>query len=198
MEKTGSIKESVELIVIGSSSGGISALRSILTALPADFSIPLVLIVHRLKNVRNHLHDLFQGFTSLKVKEVEEKEKIRPGYVYIAPANYHLLIESDRSFSLIVDEPVNFSRPSIDVSFVSAAEVYRQNLLGILLSGANDDGAKGLLSIYENKGKVYVQDPEEAQVQTMPQAALNLLSGTKGLKLSEIAEKICALSSLKP
>jgi two-component system chemotaxis response regulator CheB len=172
MLKTKFTDELNKVIVIGTSAGGINALKPLLSSLKKDFKHPIIIVIHRLKNVKSHLVSVLQTFCTLKVKEAEEKEFLQAGYVYVAPSNYHLMLETDLYFSLIVDELVNFSRPSIDVSFVSFSEVLKDKLLGIVLTGANADGAIGAKAIFENGGQVWVQEPETAYVQTMPKAAL--------------------------
>jgi two-component system, chemotaxis family, protein-glutamate methylesterase/glutaminase len=175
-----------EAIAIGASWGGMSALIRIIADLPKDFSMPIIVVLHRLRNVKSSLIELIDDKVEISVKEVEEKEKILPGCVYIAPANYHILIENDETFSLCNCAPVKFSRPSIDVFFESAAPVYRKRLIGILLTGANSDGADGLEMIKSYGGTVIVQDPEEAEVNTMPLAAITKVPGCKIMSLSEI------------
>lgn len=161
-------------VVIGASAGGTVALQKILPFLPAGFPLPVV--------IAQHLHPLqdgaaivhYSGGCELVVKDVEEKESVRPGFVYFAPPNYHLLIEDDNTFSLSVDEKVHFTRPSIDVLFESAADAYGVNLVGIILSGANQDGAAGLLRIKQSGGLTVVQDPQDAEVNYMPKAAIEV------------------------
>ncbi len=180
-------KNSDALVIIGTSAGGIHALKAIFQAMDPGFHLPIVVTIHRLKNVKSHMESVLQASTDLLVKEAEEKEVIRPGHIYISPANYHLLVEKDKSISLSVDELVNFSRPSIDVSFVSASEVYGENIIGIILTGANADVAKGLQSIYENGGLTMVQNPASAQVDTMPAEALKTTPEAIVLTLDEIS-----------
>lgn len=168
------MNRSYEAVVIGASAGGSAALAQLLPRLPAAF--PLAVVVVR------HLHPLQTGLPfpyqtrdwALPLKEADEKEPIRPGWIYFAPPNYHLLIESDRTFALSIDERVNYVRPSIDVLFESAADVYGVHLVGVILSGANQDGAAGLRRIKERGGLTVVQDPATAEISLMPQAALAL------------------------
>lgn len=159
-------------IVIGTSAGGLTALSRLLENLPADFSVPLIIVQHRSKEPRDLLEEILQQRTRLVVKQADEKEQIKKGIVYIAPPDYHLLIEEDQTFSLTADERVCYSRPSIDVLFDSAAGVYKEKLIGIILTGANADGSQGIISISRNRGITISQDPEEAQYSTMPQAAI--------------------------
>ena len=165
-----------EAIVIGTSAGGSAALKEILPELPKDYNLPVIIV--------QHMHPLQAGPAiihnctecALEVKEAEEKESVQPGYVYFAPANYHLLIEDDRSFALSIDEKVNYTRPSIDVLFESAADVYGSRLIGIILSGANNDGVAGMLRIKRSGGLVIVQDPDTADAPFMPNAVLEAIS----------------------
>lgn len=165
---------SIDAVVIGGSAGALEALFAIVAALSVGFSCPLVVVVHILPDRRSYLSEVLGARAKLPVKEAEATEPLAGGTVYIAPPNYHLLIERKRCFSLSVDEPVHHSRPSIDVLFESAARAYGPGLVGILLSGANEDGAQGLASIRRAGGTTIVQAPETAEVATMPRAALRL------------------------
>lgn len=164
------------LIAIGGSAGSLNALFRILSGLPKDFSIPILLVVHRLTSSESTLQELLTLKTHYKVLEIEEKETITNGHLYICPPDYHVLVEDDYSFSLDFSEKVNFSRPSLDVVFKSAAEIYEDRLTAILLSGANADGVEGLQYVKEKGGKVMVQDPIDAQVSYMPEQALKHLT----------------------
>ena len=157
-----------KLVVIGGSSGSLQVIINILGRLPNEYPIPVLLIIHRAYSNDSMLLDLLVLKSNLTVREVEEKDKIIPSYVFLAPADYHVLIEKDETFTLDYSEKLNFSRPSIDVSFISAAEVYGKNLIGILLSGANEDGAEGLKEIKEQGGHTIIQHPDEAMVNFMP------------------------------
>jgi two-component system, chemotaxis family, protein-glutamate methylesterase/glutaminase len=159
-------------IVIGGSSGALDALGVILPALPRDLLVPLAIVLHVPPSKPNGLVDLFRRATALGVKEAEDKEPLSPGTVYFACPSYHLLVERGRHFSLSVDEPVHFSRPAIDVLFESAADAYGQALAGVLLSGANEDGAHGLACILAAGGTTLVQDPDTALARQMPDSAL--------------------------
>lgn len=187
-------KENYEAIVIGASWGGMSAIIRILSDLPEDYPIPVIVILHRLRNVKSSLIQLVDDKVKINVYEVEEKEHVEPGKVYIAPANYHLLLENDFTFSLCNSAPVKYSRPSIDVFFESAARVYKDKLIGILLTGANSDGAEGLKYIKEKGGIVIVQDPDEAEVNTMPLAAITTVPDCNILTLSEINKLLKSLA----
>ena len=157
-----------KLVVIGGSSGSLEVIMQILGRLPNNYPIPVLLIIHRGYSADSMLLDLLGSKSNNPVREVEEKDKILPSFVYLAPADYHVLIEKDQTFTLDYSEKVNFSRPSIDVSFISAAMVYGERLTGILLSGANDDGSEGLKQIKEHGGYTIVQHPDEAMVSFMP------------------------------
>lgn len=161
-----------EALIIGGSAGSLSVLLSVLPELRDELNFPVIIVLHRKPGKDSILTDLLSSKTKLRVKEVEEKEKILNSTVYIAPPNYHLLIEKDRSFSLDASEKVNFSRPSIDVTFESASEVFAENNVCLLLSGANSDGTAGLRKVKENGGMALVQNPESAVAVFMPQNAL--------------------------
>lgn len=169
------MKRDIELIVIGGSSGSLDVVIELLKNIREDFDLPIILVLHRLKNTRAYLADLFNRHSVLEVKEIEEKEKIKKGTVYIVPANYHLLIESDHTFSLTVSEKVNFSRPSIDVTFESAAIIFQEKLAGVILTGANRDGAAGINAVKRMGGLCIVQDPKTATMKTMPESAIQIL-----------------------
>jgi len=160
-------------IVIGSSTGGMEALRIILEVLPKSFSVPILIAQHVSPHSDNYLATFLDRVCQISVKEAEEKEKAIPGYAYLAPPNYHLLAETDGSLSLSVEARVSYARPSIDVLFESAAEAYNRGLIGIVLTGANSDGSKGLKRIKECQGLTIVQDPNTAQAEAMPRAAIN-------------------------
>jgi len=162
-----------EAVVIGVSAGGLAALSGIFQELPPDFQLPLIVAQHRSKDERTLLEEVMQTKCDIRIKQADEKEKIAGGVVYFAPPDYHLLIEKDHSFSLTSDEPVNFSRPSIDLLFETAAEVYMDKLIGIILTGSNNDGAAGIQAIKERGGLTIAQDPGNASFPAMPQAAIN-------------------------
>jgi two-component system chemotaxis response regulator CheB len=184
------IKEAEKLIIIGGSSGGIEAMFLILEKLKSTFSIPIVLVLHRSQNIDNSLTEIFNYKTNLVVKEADEKDELKVRHLYIAPPNYHLLIESDGSLSLDVSEKVLFSRPSIDVSFESAARAYGPNLTAVLLSGANMDGSKGLQKVKLLGGEIFIQDPKEAAVNFMPQKAIDITQTKNIFTCEEIAKKL--------
>jgi two-component system, chemotaxis family, protein-glutamate methylesterase/glutaminase len=182
-----------EAIVMGGSWGGMNAAVEILKHLPADYPLPIVLVLHRLKGVSSELPALIRKKTYVQIKEADEKEKMQPGTVYIAPADYHLLVEQDHTFSLDVSEAILFSRPSIDVTFESAAEVFGSKLIGIILSGASKDGSQGLYTICKAGGQAIVQHPGQAEVDTMPQSAIESVKRAKVMTLDEIAACLVAL-----
>lgn len=161
----------IELIVIGASLGGFSALKLILGKLPPDFSVPIAIVQHRHKESQTTLASHLQPLIPLPIREVEDKDEIAPGTIYLAPADYHLLVEVGY-FTLTTDEPVCYARPSIDVLFESAADVYGDRVIGIILTGANQDGARGAAAIKTKGGRVIVQDPKTAESPVMPDAAI--------------------------
>lgn len=182
------------LIVIGCSLGGMHALTIILGELPAAFPVPIAVVQHRYRTSSEGLPAYFRRHTKLKVVDADDKEWIRPGHVYLAPANYHLLVE-EGEFSLSVDEAVAFSRPSVDVLFESAADAYREALIGVVLTGANSDGARGVSRIKKNGGFVVVQDPKTAEAPDMPQAALASATVDRILPLERIGPYLVELCS---
>ncbi|GAU86427.1 chemotaxis protein CheB [Bosea sp. BIWAKO-01] len=161
-----------EAVVIGASAGALEALSVILPALPAGFRLPVIVVVHVPPNRRSMLAELFDAKCRIPVREAEDKEPIEAGTVYFAPPDYHLLVEMDRCLSLSSDEPVLFSRPSIDVLFESAADAYGPALIAIVLTGANQDGANGMRAIVKAGGTALVQDPASAFASAMPEAAI--------------------------
>lgn len=179
-----------KVIIIGTSAGGIQTLKTLITSLKKEFCCPIIIVIHRLKNVKSHLAQVVQTFTNLNVFEAEEKQTIHDGCIYIAPANYHLMLEQDHSFTLTVDEAINFSRPSIDVSFVSFSEILKNSLIAIVLTGANADGAQGLQTVLKNNGEAWVQDPEQAFVSFMPKASIDHNPKATILTIEEMAVKL--------
>lgn len=164
----------IKAVVIGASAGGVDALMQILPGLPAGFGLPLVVVLHLPESRHSQLAKIFMRRTSLQVREAADKETLTPGTLYFAPPGYHLLVETDHSLSLSCEAHVHFSRPSIDVLMESAADAYGPGLAGILLTGANSDGARGLDKIGRQGGLTVVQDPAEAHMPAMPQAAIRL------------------------
>ena len=173
-------------IVIGASAGGLHALTLLLEELPANYTIPVIIVQHRIKDQRDLLEEVLQHKCKITVKQADEKERISPGIVYIAPPDYHLMIENDETFALSVDGRVKFSRPSIDVLFESAAETFKEKLIGIILTGANNDGAEGMKTIRKFKGVTIAQDPLEAECPVMPRSAIETGAVQLVLTLAEI------------
>ena len=176
---------SSELVVIGASWGGLAALSRIAAGLPVDFPLPVIMIQHRSRDSEALLEELLQDVTRLPVRQVDDKEPILGGHIYVAPADYHLLVDG-AYFSLTTDTPVRYSRPSIDVTFASAADHCGPCATGVVLTGANEDGAAGLRHIVARGGRAIVQDPAEAEVRTMPAAAIAAVPSARVLKLAEI------------
>ncbi|MET3535019.1 chemotaxis protein CheB [Chryseobacterium limigenitum] len=162
-----------ELIVIGGSAGSLQVILEMIKNLDIELKFPIVLVVHRKAHSTSILPILLQQFSSMEVVEIEDKTEIKNNTLYIVPADYHLLFENKKIMSLDSSEKMNYSRPSIDVTFKSAAEIYGENVIGVLLSGANADGVEGLGYIKKNGGKVWVQDPETAEVNYMPKHAVH-------------------------
>ena len=160
------------MLVIGGSAGSIEVLLKILPLIKHDLTIALVIVLHRKSSTDSSLSDLFSTRTAIPAKEVEDKERVQPGTIYLAPADYHLLFEKNYSFSLDFSEKVNYSRPSIDVAFESASDIFGAGLTCLLLSGANADGVKGMKIAKHNGGQLAVQDPRTADSSYMPQHAL--------------------------
>jgi two-component system chemotaxis response regulator CheB len=166
-----SINNHYELLLIGGSAGSLEVLINLLPALNANLDLSVVIVLHR-KPGESLLVDLLGDKTTWPVKEAEEKEKIESRTIYVAPSDYHLLIEKDKTFSLDFSEKIHYSRPAIDVSFETAAEAYGSSLIAVLMSGANSDGAEGLKQVKMNGGITIVQDPIEAAVSHMPDQAI--------------------------
>jgi two-component system chemotaxis response regulator CheB len=177
----------IELIVIGGSAGGIDALLALLPALPGGFTLPVVCMLHLPPDRESRLAELFGERLALPVREAADKEPIVPGTIYFAGPGYHLSIEQDRSFSLSCEPPVQFARPSIDVLMDSSADAFGPGVAGILLTGANQDGAAGLARIAECGGLSIVQDPLDAQASVMPEQAIRLRAPDLVLPLAAIA-----------
>lgn len=192
MEKN-AVSPRYELIIIGGSAGSLEVIMHLVRDLPRDFSIPILIVLHRKSEPGNLLQELLSEKTSLEVREAEDKEIIEKRKIYIAPVDYHLLIEQNHGFSLDVSEKIHFSRPSIDVSFSSAADVFKSSLIGILLSGANADGAEGLMDIKDAGGLTIVQDPNSAEISFMPQQAIAIGAAEMVLKEEELIKFICGL-----
>ena len=185
-------------VVIGVSAGGMEALHIILSVLPKDFPVPILVVQHISPVSDNYLVKFLDDACQIKVKEAEEKIKLKQGTAYIAPPNYHMLVETDKTLSLTVDEKVNFSRPSIDVLFETAADAYGKYLIGIILTGANKDGSMGLKKIKKYKGLAIVQSPETAAAKEMPRSAIIDVEVDYILPLNSIAPFLCKLYGKTP
>lgn len=178
-------------VVIGASAGAIAALSRLLPPLSPDCSLPILVAVHVPVDKPNNIPALLQTRCRVVIKEAEDKEPLLPGTVYFAPPDYHLLVEQDGRLSLSNEEPVNFSRPSIDVLFESAAEAYGRTLLAIVLSGANEDGARGARAVSEAGGIVAVQSPDSADARMMPEATLAACPDARPMSLSALSDLLC-------
>jgi two-component system chemotaxis response regulator CheB len=183
----------IEAVVIGASAGGVEGLAVLLPAVPATLQVPIFIVVHLPREHRSLLSEIFASKCALRVSEAEDKAPALPGCVYFAPPDYHLLLDEGPSMALSVDEPVHFSRPSIDVLFESAADQYRQQLLGIILTGASQDGADGLAAVRSAGGITVVQEPDGTYESHMAAAALKLGPVDYVLPLEGIAALIRAL-----
>jgi len=189
------MKKLPELILIGGSAGAISIILKLLSRVQEALPIPLVIVVHRYRKDEDHLLEVLSNGTKslITICEATNNQPISPNCIYLAPANYHLLIEENRSFSLSLDPLVNYARPSIDILFESAAFVFGRALLGILLSGANQDGAKGCQAIEESGGNIIIQDPNDATHTEMPLSAIQLTKKNKILPANSIIDTIADL-----
>ncbi|MBI4984702.1 MAG: chemotaxis protein CheB [Rhodocyclales bacterium] len=171
-------------VAIGVSSGGVRALKILLGALPEDFPLPVLVVQHISPEAGNGMARLLDNYCAIRVKEADEQDEVRPATVYLAPPNYHLLVEREGRLALSADPPVSFARPSVDVLFESAAEVFGAGLVGIVLTGANFDGAAGVRAIKAHGGLVIVQDPADAETPQMPAAALAAVKADHVLALA--------------
>ena len=186
-----------EAIVIGVSSGGMNAMKVMFSFLPKDFNTPIIIVQHISAHSDNLWIKLLNDQNNLSIKEADEKENIEYGKVYIAPPNYHLMIEKDKTFSLTIDERVNFARPSIDVLFESAAEAYKDKLIGVVLTGSNNDGTNGIKRIQECGGLTIIQDPETAESSYMPASAIAVIKPDYILSLEDIIQLLIKLDKQK-
>ena len=184
-----------EIIVIGTSRGGLKALQELLSALDDSFQVPLVIVQHRGKESETGLCEFLSNYSALPISEPDDKEPIMPGHIYLAPRDYHLLIEN-RSFALSIDPPIVFARPSIDLLFECAAEQYGQAAVGVILTGRNRDGARGLAAINRRGGVTIVQDPHSAEFREMPDAAIAQTEVDWVLPLKGIAGRLIELSAV--
>ena len=184
-----------KLIIIGGSAGSYKIVNRLLSTLQADFPYPVIICMHRLRNARTGFVEALALTSKMKVSEASDKDYIRKATAYVAPANYHMMIEFGYRFSLSVSAPVNHSRPSIDITMETAAEVFRERAVGIILSGANMDGSRGMAKIHEMKGTTVVQDPDDCEIKTMPEATLHALTPDYVLKAEKIITFIQNLRS---
>lgn len=188
----------LQALVIGGSAGAVGALLKLLPGLRGSFPMPVLVVVHLPPDDKGGLAELLNHQCQITVKEAEDKEPLRAGTAYLAPADYHLLVEPDFQLSLSQDDPVFYSRPSIDVLFESAADAYGSLLTGVVLTGASQDGARGLQAVHREGGRTLVQDPATAEADTMPRAALAACPQARALPLPELAEALRALALHNP
>ncbi|HEX3869585.1 MAG TPA: chemotaxis protein CheB [Pirellulales bacterium] len=177
----------VRAVVIGASAGAIEALSVVFSKLPRHYALPILVVVHVPPDRHGAIPALFAAKCLLSVREADDKEPIEPGTIYFAPPDYHLMVDVSHSIALSSEEPVLFSRPSIDVLFETAADVYGSDLVGVILTGANSDGARGLKRIADAGGVALVQRPDQAAASAMPQAALDSCPQARAMSLDEIA-----------
>lgn len=187
------IPSHIDFIAIGASAGGVEALGALLSKLPAHSPVAMAIVLHVPPDRPSLLVELFSERCALPVKEAEDKERIEPGHIYIAPPNYHLLVEPDYSFSLSVEDAVLYSRPSIDLLLDSAAYAYGERMLGVVLTGASSDGAQGLARVRERGGLGWVQDPATARARAMPLAAIDQAGADRILELNALASDLASV-----
>jgi two-component system, chemotaxis family, protein-glutamate methylesterase/glutaminase len=195
MTAQASLADRIDAVVIGASAGGVEALSVLLPALSPGSTAAVFVVLHLPRDKPSMLADIFSRRCALRVREAQDKESVASGTVYFAPSNYHLLIDQGPQMALSADDPVHHSRPSIDVLFESAADVYNERLLGIILSGANEDGAAGLAAVHDGGGITVVQHPDTARSPQMALSALKLRPADWVLPLEEIAALLGTLSS---
>jgi two-component system, chemotaxis family, protein-glutamate methylesterase/glutaminase len=198
MSAYGELCARTEAIVLGASAGGVQALSELLPALPAGAHVSVFVVLHLPRDRPSLLAEVFSHKCALAVREAQDKEPVAPGTVYFAPANYHLLIDEGPQLALSVDDLVNHSRPSIDVLFESAADIYRDRLLGIILTGANEDGAAGLAAVHDAGGITVIQEPQSARASFMVLSALQRRSPDLILPLGGIAQLLGSLAPDAP
>ncbi|SHL88699.1 chemotaxis protein CheB [Chitinophaga sp. CF418] len=182
------MKNRFDVITIGGSAGSLLVLTDILDIVPHHLAAPVIIVLHRLRNVQSEMGRLLSS--KRRIIEPEDKEPVREHSIYLAPQNYHLMVEAEKTFMLDYSELVNYSRPSIDMTFSSIADVYGARALGILLSGANKDGAAGLCQIIAAGGVGIVQDPQTAAFEAMPQSAIAMCDGVQILSIEDIKKII--------
>lgn len=185
-----------EIVVVGTSMGGLHALETLLAGLPGDFALPVAVVQHRSASSPRMLPMILRKSSRLPVREPQDKEPITPGQIYVAPVDYHLLIEPG-AFALSTDGPVRYARPSIDALFESAADAYGERVIGVVLTGASDDGARGAAHIKANGGYIIVQEPEDAESAAMPRGTLAATTVDQVLPLAEIAGHLASLDCLR-
>lgn len=193
MSPSAPLPDRIDAVVIGGSAGAVEALCGLLPAVPATIRVPILMVLHLPRDRPSLLEEVFSPRCACPIREAQDKDPIEPGTVYVAPPDYHLLIEPGPQVSLSVDEVIHFSRPSIDVLFESAADFYRDRVLGIILTGANEDGAEGLAAIQRAGGIAVVQSPQDAQASAMLKAALNRSPSALVLSLADIASLLRTL-----
>jgi two-component system chemotaxis response regulator CheB len=184
---------SFELVVVGTSTGGLKALQTLLSGLPREFSLPIVVVQHRGKDLESGLCEYLGAFSSMPVIEPDDKDPLLGGHVYLAPRDYHLLVDN-RGFALSTAAPVRFARPSIDVLFESASDAFAARVIGVILTGANSDGARGLARIKSQGGTAIVEEPGSAASRELPHAAIAHATPDWILPLDQIAPRLVALS----
>jgi two-component system chemotaxis response regulator CheB len=183
------------VVVIGGSAGAVDAVLAVMQGLPEGFAAPIVVVLHLMPGGVSLLPMLIARATRMTVREIYDKDELLRGTVHVAPPNYHALVERGGSLALSVDPPVNFSRPSIDVLFESAADALGARAVGVLLSGANEDGARGLARIRAAGGEVIIQDPGSTPYPAMPAAALRLVPDARVMKLEDIAGELAKVAT---
>jgi len=187
-------EKKIKAVVIGGSAGSFSVVIKILKALPKNYKIPIILSMHRLKHVRKGFLEALKLKSNINIVEPDDKEKIRPGVAYVAPANYHMFIELGNTIALSTEDMVNYSRPSIDLTLESAGYVYKDKLVGIILSGANRDGAFGMKKIKDYGGRTIIQKPSDCKVETMPRAAQSVTEIDEVLDTQGIIDMLLKLN----
>ncbi len=185
--------EAYEAVVMGASAGGIRALGLVLQALPKDFGLPVLIVQHMHPQSDSYLANILAHRCQLTIKQADEKEPILPNIAYLAPPGYHMLVEDDRTISLSLEGPVKFARPSVDVLFLSAVDVYRERLVGMILTGANSDGEDGVKAIKQAGGAVLVEDPKTAEAPAMPLAALRAATVDKVARVEDLGPYLLQL-----
>jgi two-component system chemotaxis response regulator CheB len=189
------LTKDIRIVVIGGSAGSISTVRKILFSIRNDFPLPIILCLHRLKEVSSGFVESLNINSKIMVVEPYDKDPIKPGFAYLSPSNYHLLIEGTQNFALSTESDINYSRPSLDITFETAGNSFREKMAGIILSGANTDGSKGLYSAFTNGAYTIIQKPENAQFSTMPEEALKYFTPHKILTEDEIVAFINSLTN---